>query len=126
MVEALKRNGGFTKAPKGSCGCAHCSMSDMRKVSVSDFKFYIQSDKQLHNQMCSGKSCPHGVANDGSWPVKEVCGNSWQAYWCKFAVDGDCTTFYCVDCGQKNLDKEELITAKKGGNKRKRKVTKTS
>ena len=108
MVEALKRNGHETQAPKNSHGCKHCAMSAMRKVSAQDFKYYLEKDRVLYRQKCSGKSCPYGLTNDGKWPKKEACGGKWQAYWCKFACDGECTTFYCTECGQKNLDKEEL------------------
>ena len=113
VVEALKRNGGETKAPKNSHGCKHCAMSSMRKVSVNDFKYYLQDGKVLYKQKCSGKSCPHGLTSDGNWPIKQVCGERWQAYWCKFACNNKCTTFYCVECGQKNLDKEERMCGKR-------------
>ena len=113
VVEALKRNGSETKAPKNSCGCKHCAMSEMKKVSVRDFKYYVQEDKALYKQKCSGKLCSHGLTNDGNWPVKELCGEKWQAYWCKFASEDKCTTFYCVDCGQKYLDKEQRVSGKR-------------
>ena len=54
------------------------------------------------------------MTNNGKWPVKEVCGERWQAYWYKFAVEGNCTTFYCVDCGQDNLEREEANNVKLG------------
>ena len=87
---------------------------DMRKVSAFDFNFYTKADRQLYNQTCSGKKCTNGLTNNGKWPVKEVCGERWQAYWCKFAVEGNCTTFYCVDCGQDNLEREEANNIKLG------------
>ena len=55
VVAALKRNGYFTTAPKNSCGCKHCAMSEMRKISASDFSYYIKRAEALYNQKCSGK-----------------------------------------------------------------------
>ena len=52
----MKRNGDFTTAPKNSCGCKHCAMSEMRRVSTSDFSYYIKRDEALYNQKCSEKN----------------------------------------------------------------------
>ena len=113
MIKALQRNGCPTKAPKNSFGCEHCAMSEMMKMSVSDFNYYLKKDETLHNQKCSGKNCTHGVTGR-NWPIEKVCGDQWQAYWCKFASTKLCTTFFCMECGQKRLEKEEHINAKKG------------
>ena len=110
---ALERNGGETKAPKNSYGCKHCAMKDMRRVSVSDFNCYLNEGEALHDQMCSDKNCPHGLTGR-HWPIKNLCGDQWQAYWCKFGCSDLCSTYYCVECGEKRLDKEENISAKKG------------
>ena len=118
--DALKRNGHFTKAPKNSCGCKHCAMSDMRRVSVSDFAHYIKYDEAFYDQKCSGKKCTHGKAGK-HWPIQKQCGEQWQAYWCKFGSTKECRTYFCVDCGQERLDiesnimliKEELLVGEK-------------
>ena len=102
---ALKRKGHFTKAPKNSCGCKHCAMSDMRRVSVGDFAHYLKRDEAFYQQKCSGKNCPHGEASK-SWPIKKQCGEKWQAYWCKFGSTKECRIYFCVDCGQERLDIE--------------------
>ena len=112
VVEALQRNGSETKAPKNSYGCKHCAMSNMRKVSVSDFNHYIKKDEALYNQKCSGKNCIHDVTGK-HWPVKKLCGEQWQAYWCKFGCTKQCTTYFCVDCGEKRLQKEESRSTSK-------------
>ena len=110
---ALERNGGETRAPKNSYGCKHCAMKDMRRVSVSDFNCYLNEGEALHDQMCSDKNCIHGLTGS-HWPIKNLCGDQWQAYWCKFGCSDLCSTYYCVECGEKRLDKEENISAKKG------------
>ena len=92
-------------------------MSDMRKVSVSDFNHYIKKDEALYNQKCSGKNCIHDVTGI-HWPVKKVCGEQWQAYWCKFGCTKQCTTYFCVDCGEKRLQKEESSSTSKRSRKK--------
>ena len=120
VVEALQRNGHLTRAPSNSYGCKHCAMSDMRRVLVSHFNHYIRKDGVLYNQKCLGLSCSHGYTSK-NWPIKKVCGEQWQAYWCKFGCTKECTTFFCVECGQKRLDKEESInTTNRMGGRRSR------
>ena len=119
--DALKRNGHFTKAPKNSCGCKHCAMSDMRRVSVSDFAHYIKYDEAFYDQKCSGKKCTHGKAGK-HWPIKKQCGEQWQAYWCKFGSTKECQTYFYADCGQERLDIESNMNADQGRTSHRRKV----
>ena len=83
-------------------------MSAMRKVSTQDFKYYLEKDRVLYRQKCSGKSCPYGLTNDGKWPKKEACGEKQQAYWCKFACDGECTTFIAQNVDKKIQTRRNL------------------
>ena len=119
--DALKRNGHFTKAPKNSCGCKHCAMSDMRRVSVSDFAHYIKYDEAFYDQKCWGKKCTHGKAGK-HWPIKKQCGEQWQAYWCKFGSTKECRTYFCVDCGQERLDIESNMNVDQGRTSHRRKI----
>ena len=109
VVEALKRNSSLTTAPENSCGCAHCAMRDMMTVSENDFKFYTgHFEKILHGEKCSGKGCKHGVTGN-HWPIeKNAIGDKIQAYWCKFASNGLCKTFFCVDCAEKKKREDSL------------------
>lgn len=111
---AMQRNGHLTKAPKGTYGCEHCAMVEMRKISVEYFNHYIsKADRPFYNEKCSGKKCKHGKAGK-HWPIKKVCGDQWQAYWCKFACSGECKTYFCMDCGQERLDMENSKDVNKG------------
>jgi len=110
---ALQRNGGETRAPKNSYGCKHCAMKDMNRVSVSEFNFYLKEGEAFHDERCSGKNCPHGLTGK-HWPIKKLCGDQWQAYWCRFGCSALCNTYFCVECGEKRLEKEESIGAKEG------------
>ena len=111
-MEALKRNGDETVAPKNSFGCKHCAMRDMKPMTQNDFNHYIKPNQTLFNETCSGLNCKHGVAGK-HWPVKVLIGNKFQAYWCQFASSGRCKTFFCVDCGNERLKKEININGNK-------------
>ena len=119
---AMQRNGHLTKAPKGTYGCEHCAMVEMRKISVEHFNYYIsKADKPFYNEKCSGKKCTHGKAGK-HWPIKKQCGEQWQAYWCKFGSTKECQTYFCIDCGQERLDIESNMNVDQGRTSRRRKV----
>ena len=102
----MRRNGGITIAPEGSCGCTHCAMTDMLTLSKSDFKYYCTQGNALYGQMCSGDNCKHGITNK-DWPLEKAVGTKIQAYWCKFVSADLCKTFFCVECGQKRMHEEK-------------------
>ena len=105
--KALQKKGYPPKAPKNSCGCKHYALSDMKTLSDTDVRFYTQceSKKDFFKYKCAHKGCKNGVLGT-HWPIRNVVGDKIQAYWCGYALEDTCHTFFCVECAAIRLEKE--------------------
>ena len=113
MKRAMKRDGRPTIAPKGTYGCYHLKMLDMKKILNKDYKYYKKEGRRLANVKCAGVEgkCKYNCSNKMDWPIKKIAGDSIVGYWCPWE---ECKTVYCAGCGNDRVQKELDCTTNSG------------